>query len=272
MFDFRSEARKALSKARTEMGSGDDDRLKYAALELRFAMEALTYDRLHAYRDEMPPQEYETWQPRKVMQLLIDIDPNADKNSSLAFGIEEQYDKPSNEMKMLGSEQVLNLATIKKHYDALGSYLHMPTLGQLKDRGHPDLGTFHDRCNEIADAVDKALASPVFNTTVEKFASIGCAQCGEVIRRRQPFGEEEVEAECFECGAAYVVRNAGEGKSLWEPLGQQIKCPEETCNENIWVWQDKFKAWTSLTCSGCGQAFELVLALDKREPVQQHGS
>ena len=271
MYDFCSEARKALSRARTELGSGDDDRLKYAALEMRLAMEALTYDRVHAYRDEMPPQEYEAWQPKKVMQLLIDIDPNADKNSSLAFGIEEQYGKPANEMKMLGSQHVLNLATLKKHYDALGSYLHMPTLGQLKDGGQPDLGKLRDQCNEIVGVIEHALTSPVFNIRMGQFATIDCAQCGKVISRCLPFGEEEVEAKCFECGAEYLVRNAGEGKNLWEPLGQQIKCPEETCNENIWVWQDKVKVWTSLTCNGCGQAFELVLDLEKREPMQQNG-
>jgi hypothetical protein len=72
MVDFRAEARKALNRARSELESGDDARLKYAALELRLAMEAITYDRARTYRNEMPPQEYDTWQPRKLMQLLID--------------------------------------------------------------------------------------------------------------------------------------------------------------------------------------------------------
>ena len=271
MFDFRSEARKALGKARTELGSGDDDRLKYAALELLFAIEAITYDRARAYCDEMPPQEYDTWQPRKVMQLLIDIDPNADKDSSLSFGIEEQYGKPESEMKMLGSEQVLNLKMLKEHYDALGSYLHMPTLKRLIESGQPDLEKLRNRCNAITDAIENVLASTIFNVTMGSMATIDCSQCGNVIRRRLPFSGEAVEAKCIECGAGYIVRDAGEGKILWEPKGQQIKCPEETCNESIWLWQDKLKAWTSLTCNGCGQAFEIVLAVEKCESVEQCG-
>jgi hypothetical protein len=222
MLDFRSEARKALKRARSELGGGDDGRLKYAALELRLAMEAITYDRAHAYCYEMPPREYETWQPKKVMQLLVNIDPNADGNSSLAFGIEGQHGKPAKDMQMPGSEEVLKLKTLKDHYDALGSYLHMPTLKQLNERGEPDLGKLRIRCNELADAIDKVLALTIFDITTGSFATIDCSQCGEVIRRRHPLGEEEVEAKCFECGAGYVVRNAGEGKSLWEPIGQQI--------------------------------------------------
>lgn len=43
MSDYREEARQQLARARAELASGDDERLKYAALELREAMESLTY-------------------------------------------------------------------------------------------------------------------------------------------------------------------------------------------------------------------------------------
>jgi hypothetical protein len=62
--------------------AASDDRLRYAALELRFAMEAVTYDRALAFRDEISPEEYKTWQPRKLMQILHDIDPTVGKSTS----------------------------------------------------------------------------------------------------------------------------------------------------------------------------------------------
>jgi len=86
---YRNDARAAQKRARTELDAGDDERLKYAALELREAMEALTYDRAATYNAELPTAAYDTWQPRKVMELLLEIDPNADKDSSLAVGLEE---------------------------------------------------------------------------------------------------------------------------------------------------------------------------------------
>ena len=45
MTDYRNDARRELASAKDELGSADDERLKYAALELRIAMESLTYDR-----------------------------------------------------------------------------------------------------------------------------------------------------------------------------------------------------------------------------------
>ncbi len=48
--NFRNEARKALGRAKFELDTKQQDRLIYAALELRMAMEALAYDRAHAYK------------------------------------------------------------------------------------------------------------------------------------------------------------------------------------------------------------------------------
>ena len=34
-------------------------------------------------------------------------------------------------MKVLGTDVVFTLADLKAHYDAIGSYLHMPSLAQI---------------------------------------------------------------------------------------------------------------------------------------------
>jgi hypothetical protein len=54
--DFRLMAREALARAKTELEANSPHRLRYACLELRDAMEALTYDRALAFRDEIPPE------------------------------------------------------------------------------------------------------------------------------------------------------------------------------------------------------------------------
>ncbi len=79
MSEYRDDARHAVDRAKAELESGDDERLKYAALELRMALESLIYDRALIYKDEFPPREYETWQPRKLLAVLLEIDENADK-------------------------------------------------------------------------------------------------------------------------------------------------------------------------------------------------
>ena len=78
-----------------ELTANDVHRLRYAALELRDAMEALTYDRALTVTDYIPPEEYKTWQPRKLMAVLLDIDPFIGMTSTVAFGREEEYGKPA---------------------------------------------------------------------------------------------------------------------------------------------------------------------------------
>lgn len=119
---FRSQARDALSRARTEMIADDPARLRYAALELRLAMEALTYDRALAVKSEIPPDEYATWQPRKLMQVLRDIDPSLGLTSTLRIGVEEEYGirAPESNMRTMGTDVVFTLDDLKEHYDAIG--------------------------------------------------------------------------------------------------------------------------------------------------------
>ncbi len=125
---FRTDARRHLKRFQEDFVSGDNERLKYAMLELRMAIEALTYDRAIAYKKEFPPDEYETWQPQKVMAGLLEMDPMADRSRSLSYSREETEGSPPREWKRLGSEPVFNTAALKKHYHALGSYLHVQNM------------------------------------------------------------------------------------------------------------------------------------------------
>ena len=249
--NYRNDARNCLKRAEEEFGSGDDDRLKYAALELRMVMEALTYDRGLAYKDEFPPNEYETWQPRKVMSVLLDIDPAADKDSSLAFGIEEEYGVPAPVMTSLGSEKVLNMATLRNHYDALGSYLHVQSMKQVRAGKSLDLGRIRSRCEEIAAFAREVLSSPVFNITFGNFSTMDCSECEKPIRKRVPQGRTEVNAECYECRASYTLVDRGDGQVEWKPHKHEVDCRNNSCENKTIVWRREIAVGSYWICSGC---------------------
>jgi hypothetical protein len=65
---YRALARQALQKAKLELDSGDPDRLEYAALQLRKALEAVTYERAQLYGTESPGIDYRTWQPPQAIK------------------------------------------------------------------------------------------------------------------------------------------------------------------------------------------------------------
>jgi hypothetical protein len=259
--DYRSNARTHLKRGEEELESGNTERLKYAALELRMAMEALTYDRALAYKDDFPPAEYETWQPRKVMSVLLEIDPTADKDSTIAYGIEKEYGVAVPPTHTLGTEKVLSMATLRKHYDALGSFLHVPSMKQSRDGKVPDLQRLKSRCEEIAACVRTALSSPVFNAIFAVHATGECAACGKKIRKRMPHGQREVQAECFECGASYIVVDKGNGKVEWQPQQYELECANADCKLKTYTWQHDIQVGRCWTCEECGGQNQLVLGI-----------
>lgn len=264
MTDYRTDARRELARAKSELASADDERLKFAALELRMAMESLTFDRALAYKAEFPPAAYETWQPRKVMAILLEIDPYADKDSSLAFGIEPSLGVTPDVMESLGTERVLNMGGIKRHYDALGGYLHVPTIKQRKDRAKVDPVKFRARCDEIAAYLTDVLASPVWNATMGTFATLGCMKCGHPIRKRMPQGKAVVDAKCFECGATYRVTAAGEGKAIFEPDQVEVKCANPECKTSIFPWRSEIENGRGWKCEVCGGQNDIRLMIQHR--------
>lgn len=261
--NFRHLARESVGRARAELASGDRARLKFAALELRMAIESVTYERAQSYREEIPQAEYRTWQPKKVMQLLIDIEPNADKGSSIAYGIEDEPGVAAKEMTSLGAEQVFDLRAIKAHYDALGSYLHMPTLKQLEEMGEPDLGKLHERCLTIIGLLDGVLSSPVFNINFGTFSSIACMNpdCGKTVRRRIPSGKSKLSAACLDCGMDYELSVAVDGQCVWRPVLEEVPCPGPSCEVVFKVSPGELKAGRRLVCHACGGRFQIGLAL-----------
>ncbi len=68
------------------LASGEPFNARYACLELRMALECLSYDLLRLYRDDVPDALLETWQASAVLDALLDIDPT----------IEGPFDLPPN--------------------------------------------------------------------------------------------------------------------------------------------------------------------------------
>lgn len=259
--NYRNSASAHLKNAENELASKSDQRLKYAALELRMAMEALTYDRALAYKEEFPPSEYETWQPRKVMSVLLEIDPMADKDSSLAVGVEEQYGVPASQTDSLGSERVLGMSVLGKHYDALGSYLHVQSMKHAREGKLLDMTKIRSRCEEIAGFVSQALSSPIFNVTLGNFATLKCLECEEPIRKRIPFGQQEVLAECYQCKATYTITEEGSGKVRWTPHQHEIQCANVNCRQTIIIWRHELEVGRHWKCDKCNGENTLVLTV-----------
>lgn len=254
-------ARDALKRAKEEILSNAPERLKFAALELRMAMESLTYDRAQSYKEEIHPDEYDTWQPRKLLQLLLEIDPSADKDSSISYGVEDEPGKEAKHMQSLGKEKVLNLGTIKRHYDALGAYLHIPTLKQIDEGATHNLIKLRKRCEQIAEELESTLASSIWNINFGNFAEIACMRCNSPIRKRLPSGVPRTNATCFQCNATYTISEAEPGKTLWHPLRKEVICASDDCKCKFFIWDGDLKPYSQVRCPNCGKTHFIDLCI-----------
>lgn len=264
-YNYRHDARMALERARKELGSNDNERLKYAALELRMVIEAITYDRAQSYKDELPPEECATWQPKDVIEALLAVDPGANSDKVISVGKEEVFGEPAKEMHVLGTDKVLKLKVIKKHYNALGSALHIPTMQQLETGTATPPDKRRQRYENLVAELDAVLQPGVINSTIGVFSHIDCMRCEKPIRRRLPPNHLDLETKCRECGAEYIVRDK-DGESVWIALTTPAPCPK--CNRPLKLWRDKIQDGESLTCEHCQTLVKIGLSLYFDEPEQ----
>lgn len=259
--DFRSRAQECLAAAKAEIASGDESRLPYVALRLRMALEALTYERAHAYREFLAPGQCEAWQPKRIIDTLLDIDPHADQGRTLYMDPTREGEAQPLDLIRVGVEHVVSVITLKKHYDALGSFLHLPTIRQLRQKKVSDLAAPRKHCQGVIEAVEKALSSTIFNVIPAVPIDFPCERCGENIKRRAPFGSFQFESSCPACKATYDVSGAGDGRTRVAPLlSMLVPCKIEGCTGQYRLWEDQAQLGHLWTCAECGANYRLNLS------------
>lgn len=252
--DYRDAARRALQRAKTELASGDPDRLAYAALEIRKAIEAVTYDKAQAYKDEMPKALYRTWQPGKVVEYLTEIDPHAGTGRIVRFGVQVERGKPAEAMQHLGTEHFLTMRNLNRDYNKIGSYLHIPTLAQVED-GVIDDSKRQDHWQHCIDDLDKVLKSSIWNAKSGTYCNMQCFRCGfSMTKKMNPKAIEPVDASCIECGAKYTLSPEG----IWNAKGQHFKCLTPECKEIMFLFEDEMHIGTDWDCPACKKAFTVI--------------
>ena len=257
--NFRNAARAALTKAKARMSAGSEDDIRYAALQLRMSLEALTYERAMAYAEDLGPDRMKTWQPRQLMNRMLEVDPVADRAVTLSVGKEPSLGERPESMRLLGTDNVLKLDTLKENYDALGSYLHTPTLRQIERGRVPDMARLMVRCETIIEAVELVLSSEVWGTSIAKRGTIECEGCRLPLTRRIPTGLESREVQCWECDASYTMRLVSEGRVAFDPHRVGVACVSPACEASMELWEREIQCGIQWDCQACGTKQRLDL-------------
>ncbi|MDD1749285.1 MAG: hypothetical protein LUO89_05350, partial [Methanothrix sp.] len=75
----------SLKRAKTLIEDNTPNSLRYACLELRYCIESICHAKLKLYEKHLPKRSYDTWQPKKIFELLQEYDPHVMENTEFAF-------------------------------------------------------------------------------------------------------------------------------------------------------------------------------------------
>ncbi|GJD76582.1 hypothetical protein [Methylobacterium goesingense] len=257
--EFRALAQNSAERARTLLAEDDDRSVTYAALELRFGLEALIYAHAINYLDELGDPKRLDWQAPKLLEQLIDIDPFADSTMFL-----RAVDPITGERHNVGIERRLDLKKLKKRYYKLGNALHAPSIASMDIKNHKNKTEWRSYCQEIIAVIDEVLASSaaVAGGAHCQIFQMNCS-CGTVIRRRtDPLfvhrvdntkGAPSIKVRCHNCveSVEVSINKAGDGFDVASDL-LTYECPHKGCGNHNKIWEQELVNGKEVACKHCG--------------------
>jgi hypothetical protein len=270
--DMRHAARECVSRARELLARGDEPSARHACLELRFAIEYITYEQLQAYMREVSNDALKKWTPKQVISEMLEVDPHADQSRTIAFGLEHTYGvpPPPEEFHLLGQDRRFSMKWANRNHNALGNFLHAPTMHQIESGGAPTAAAITEKATEVANECELILNSPVFNVNFGQFFEFECKDCSTQIRRRAGSFTPEQGVVCPKCRAAYNVESAEGGEVRFYLRKSKYTC--RACGAENWVGTHRVAHGAILECEKCGrkatieQRFVLVVKDDAQRP------
>lgn len=213
---FGTESHIALAVVHLE--SDDDDRLKYACLELRFALERIAFQKLQLRLDKITREEISAWQPKRIIESLMElVDASIDQGYEIRVAPNDDEGKPlEEEFRSLGSTKGINAKDIGKHWHKLGSFLHLP-MPQRKGETpiKPDRQTLTEYLREVVSYVE-AVTSTKFDAHFSNNVTFLCSSCKQSIIRNSDLLAENDVVQCQNpnCDEAYLAHVSGKEFSI----------------------------------------------------------
>jgi DNA-directed RNA polymerase subunit RPC12/RpoP len=249
---YRKQAREALGRAKNQAANDALEYLRYSALEICSAMEAVIFDRALLYKDWISPTTYREWDPRAVLAYLVDIDADADMLTVPLTNPNEN------------DEIQISQAQFEDVYQRLNSYIHLPQMSARRSQSRDYAAGLKRHLQECIKIVEQLLSSPYRDSLTGVFASRVCARCGNTVTRRLPEPEHGiVETRCTNCGAPHGLGIKGDNDIVWHPLLATIQCDHRGCDRSFRIWLDEIQPGVSWQCEGCGQRWIIQLSPTK---------
>lgn len=246
---LRERAQEHLRLALEHLSSGEDVRLRYAALELRMCIEAIVYNLLKLHRSEASLSLMGTWQPDKMLKELAETVRGITGRHDVEITIPEVGSVSFSEYRLDGP-------WVRRRYQKLGSLLHVPMLRQLENDSDSKPEKIQAQCEEIIQVLSSVLGSEGFDIKLDRLCGWPCGHdgCAYVIERDFDWFDTHRETTCPECGAVHIVEKGS------DYIKNKIKTGDWLCTTCGTVNQTaihKAVPGSIITCRFCEDSFEL---------------
>lgn len=199
---MRSLAAGHLQAARDQLYQESEKGLRYACLDLRMAIECITFDLLALYRDEVLDETLSEWRADKILMALKRVDPSADASPTL------QIANAAGEFDVADSirfdEHRFETKWAKKAYQTLGRYLHERSFIELEAGKANDWDVVRERTAAIADELQMIISSSGWGLRMKQNLGVPC-ECGADAAFKMGPLQLRSRARCTQCGANYEV-------------------------------------------------------------------
>ena len=237
-----------LDQAEKLMTLSDKTQLGYAALELRFAIEKHVYEKLAYYAKRHGEKLlYEKWQPNKAIKVLCQLEPHADQSYSLSMAPETEPGTPGTNFVELGRHEALGASWITKHYNKLGSFLHLQAKSQSQEQVPLDY------LEEIVAELRRVGKSNLI-MSIAVTVHFDCPICkNQIVCCTQALPNlEEVICTSKNCNATF---NPKKNEESWgfQLNAVDFECPE--CRKVRQVLISELQIGARITCTNCEERF-----------------
>lgn len=250
--------RSCLARATKLLEEPTNENLRYASLELRLCIEALTYEKLQMYSDMVPSVVLETWQPPQLVKALLAFEPDSDKSFVLRVGRQDEVGKPSTKMKTLGEHKSLSHKWLRKHYHKLGYQLHAPTKASSAQTSSAN--SLLAYLSEIAADLTGPVSNHLLGARFRETFSFDCVCCNNRVVGNTKTIISTEKALCFnpQCGAEYFADLTDIANPKFQLMVTEFECTAVECGGVMVHENRKLELGTILICPDCSLKHKIM--------------
>lgn len=239
-----------MARAQVLLADPTPENLRYAALELRLCIEALTYEKLRSFATMIPESVIAKWQPPQAVKALLEFVPDADQSFTFRIGRQEELGKPASQMHFVGQHNSLRLQWLRKHYHKLGNLLHAPT---LKAGSTLDTDKMTEYLAEVVTDLQKPLSSTILGGAIREVYTFKCSECGDSVVCNARTAATSHKAVCFnpQCKAEYYASVSTEGESTFQLISTSFECSASGCTGVMRMENRKLDIGVEFQCPAC---------------------